>query len=289
MKNIIVRSLSGAVYVGLIVASLVWGHSMAYPLVCALLAAAGIIEINKLSLGPVNGKARKALLAADVIGTVSVFAAATCLLSAGHSIAVTSIAAICTPIAYIYFIIRPIIQIYAPSQHPLKSLLTSFGGYVYVVCPLLSSIGICILFGPGILLALFLMIWCNDTGAYLSGVTIGRHKLCQRISPKKTWEGFFGGMILCTAAAIAAYYWFSGPLSLSSNIFKPLELWQMITIGITVSIIATWGDLVESQLKRSVSVKDSGHIIPGHGGILDRIDSLLLVMPWALLLLTLYS
>ncbi len=289
MRNIIVRSLSGAVYVGLIVASLVWSHSTAYPLVCALFAAIGIIEINKLSLGPINGKARKALLATDVIGTVSVFAAATVILSATNNTAVNLIAAICTPMAYVYFIIRPIIQIYAPSQHPVKSLLTSFGGYIYVVCPLLSSICICLFFGPGILLALFLMIWCNDTGAFLSGVTIGRHKLFRRISPKKTWEGFFGGMILCTAAAIAAYYWFSGPLRLSSNIFKPLELWQMITIGITVSIIATWGDLVESQLKRSASVKDSGHIIPGHGGILDRIDSLLLVMPWALLLLTLYS
>lgn len=123
-----------------------------------------------------------------------------------------------------------------------------------------------------LVLVMFAMIWLNDTGAYLVGSAIGRHKLFERLSPKKSWEGFFGGMLFCIIAAVLLQWFYMGPelgyLSVT-----------VIALGVIVPVFATWGDLAESMIKRSLNVKDSGHILPGHGGILDRIDSLLLVVP----------
>lgn len=289
MKSIVVRSLSGFVYVALIIASLLWGGEWAYPLVCALLAAFGVLEINHLSFGgQPKTKAERTVLAIDIIGAAALFTAIGC--SCAYTSAFTIASGILGGIAFLYFLARAIVQLYIPIDNPIKSLLTSYGGYLYIVCPLLASAGILVAFNAGMLLTIFLMIWSNDTGAYLAGISMGRHKLCERISPKKTWEGFIGGMLLCTAAVIASYYLLDGPFRIGISSVLPskgLELWQIIVIGITVSIVATWGDLVESLLKRAAHVKDSGHVIPGHGGILDRIDSLLLVMPWMLFLLIL--
>ena len=121
----------------------------------------------------------------------------------------------------------------------------------------------------GMLIALFMFvcIWLNDTGAYLVGCTIGKHRLFERISPKKSWEGFFGGMVFCIAAGAFAHLLIGGSQA----------IW--IPFAIIVSVFATWGDLVESLIKRTAGVKDSGNIMPGHGGVLDRIDSLLFVAP----------
>ena len=120
---------------------------------------------------------------------------------------------------------------------------------------------------PLLLLTVFVAIWANDTGAYLAGSTFGKHKLFPSVSPKKSWEGFVGGFIASVIAAGLLLGW------------KPSSL----VFGAVISIAATWGDLFESMIKRQVGVKDSGNIIPGHGGILDRIDSLLLVLPFVAL------
>ncbi|MDE7136531.1 MAG: phosphatidate cytidylyltransferase, partial [Muribaculaceae bacterium] len=131
---------------------------------------------------------------------------------------------------------------------------------------------------PHMVLAMLIFIWINDTGAFCTGSLIGKHKLFERISPNKTWEGFAGGLIFCVVAAIIMRLCFANYFdTLPSG--KEISLLQMICFGITVSIAATYGDLLESLFKRTCGVKDSGNIIPGHGGILDRIDSLLLVIP----------
>jgi len=117
-------------------------------------------------------------------------------------------------------------------------------------------------------LAFLLMLWCNDTGAYLVGRTFGKTKLFERHSPKKTWEGFMGGIIV---SALAAF--------IISLFFKELQWNQWISVAILVSLFGTLGDLVESMFKRSINVKDSGGILPGHGGLLDRFDGLLLAAP----------
>jgi phosphatidate cytidylyltransferase len=124
--------------------------------------------------------------------------------------------------------------------------------------------------GAGFVLLMFVLIWLNDTGAFLVGCTLGRHRLFPRISPKKSWEGFFGGMAFCIAAGVAAKLIFP-------EYFFICSMPAMVGFGIVVCVFATWGDLIESLIKRTAGVKDSGKLLPGHGGILDRIDSLLVV------------
>ena len=112
------------------------------------------------------------------------------------------------------------------------------------------------------------------------GVLLGRHRLFERISPKKSWEGVIGGVALSVAGAFVSYYWFN-------ELFQVPDLMVWVGLSIVVAVFATFGDLVESLIKRTVGVKDSGNIMPGHGGILDRIDSLLLVAPAVLIYLQL--
>jgi phosphatidate cytidylyltransferase len=127
---------------------------------------------------------------------------------------------------------------------------------------------------------MFIFIWLYDTGAYCIGMLLGKHRLFERISPKKSWEGVFGGIAACIAGAYATFYWFD-------EFFQVPDLATWIGLSVVVAVFATFGDLVESLVKRTVGVKDSGNILPGHGGILDRIDSLLLVAPAVLIYLML--
>ena len=117
-------------------------------------------------------------------------------------------------------------------------------------------------------LAFFIFIWTNDVGAYCVGCTIGRHRLFERISPKKSWEGSIGGAVVTIAAAIVIW-----------NFFPIFNMWIWIGMAITTVVFGTFGDLAESLIKRELGVKDSGKILPGHGGLLDRFDSTLLAAP----------
>jgi phosphatidate cytidylyltransferase len=132
---------------------------------------------------------------------------------------------------------------------------------------------------PNYLLVVLALIWINDTGAYLVGSAIGKHRLFERISPKKSWEGFFGGLVLAVACAILLG-------DLLPEYFRVEMTMEMTIIFAVLSVVmATFGDLIESQVKRTLHIKDSGTIIPGHGGLLDRIDSILLAMPTAWILI----
>jgi phosphatidate cytidylyltransferase len=133
-------------------------------------------------------------------------------------------------------------------------------------------------FSPGIITGFFILLWVNDSGAYLVGSSFGKHRLMERISPKKSWEGFFGGMILSAAAAWILSGWL-GVVGKTS--------W--IIISLIISISGTYGDLFESLLKRSMGVKDSGTIMPGHGGFLDRFDSALVSFPLVYLFISLFG
>jgi phosphatidate cytidylyltransferase len=125
---------------------------------------------------------------------------------------------------------------------------------------------------PEIVIGIFILIWINDTFAYIVGKTMGKTKLFERISPKKTVEGFLGGLLFAMAGSyiISLYYTFLSPT-------------QWIITGIILVIFGTLGDLVESKLKREAGVKDSGKIMPGHGGILDRLDSVIFAIPFLFL------
>lgn len=185
-----------------------------------------------------------------------------------------------------------ITELYRKDEHPFDSLAHTFFPVIYVVLPLsmfpFSAFGHSgleaiigqdeFVFSPGIVIGFFLLIWANDTGAYLTGITMGRNKLMERISPKKTWEGFFGGLII--AAAVA---WFL------SSWLGVVGRSNWVVISVIISVAGTYGDLAESMLKRSSGVKDSGSILPGHGGFLDRFDSTIMAFPLVYLFISLFA
>ena len=138
-------------------------------------------------------------------------------------------------------------------------------------------------FDPILPLSVFVFLWINDTGAYLFGSLLGRHKLFPRISPGKSWEGSFGGAVLVMLVAWGISY-LTDQYSIL-NIQYSMSPLAWVGLGLTVVIFGTWGDLVESLFKRTLGIKDSGSILPGHGGMLDRFDSSLLAIPAAVVYL----
>lgn len=175
-------------------------------------------------------------------------------------------------ITYIaYLILRFCAQLWVTNENAVSSLSASMMSQLYIAVPI-ALMNIIYHITPGLLLLLFILVWVNDTFAYLVGCKFGKHRLWERISPKKSWEGFWGGLV-ATAVAAALIGLFA------SRFFGGYGVIAMTAIGLIVSISGTLGDLVESLFKRTVGVKDSGTLIPGHGGILDRIDSILLVVP----------
>jgi len=162
-------------------------------------------------------------------------------------------------------------ELFKKSPNPISNIFYTFGGLVYACLPFTFFHAIAFInghFNYHYPLVFLLLLWGNDTGAYLVGMKFGRHKLFERHSPKKTWEGFFGGALLSFTVAFIV-----------SCFYKELLWYQWITIAVLISIFGTLGDLVESMFKRSIDVKDSGEILPGHGGLLDRFDGLLLAAP----------
>jgi phosphatidate cytidylyltransferase len=167
--------------------------------------------------------------------------------------------------------------------HQIKSWGYSFFAYFYIILPL-----VCLIFihskNPLYALAVFCFVWVNDTFAYLVGIKFGKHKLAEKISPKKTWEGFFGGLVFAIIAGFLFDYFTSDEIT---KIVEPNNLFKWIGFAVVVVVFGTLGDLFESYLKRSLEVKDSGTILPGHGGLLDRLDSILFATPAALIYLML--
>jgi phosphatidate cytidylyltransferase len=163
-------------------------------------------------------------------------------------------------------------ELYKKADSPLDNMAYFALSQLYAALPfaLLNILGT---FGPGAYnyimpLSIFIFLWCSDSGAYFVGSAIGRHRLFERISPKKSWEGSIGGGVL---ALVAAYV-----LSLFYPTLGAIEWMGMAAV---VVVTGTWGDLIESCMKREMGIKDSGNILPGHGGILDRFDSAILAIP----------
>jgi phosphatidate cytidylyltransferase len=151
-------------------------------------------------------------------------------------------------------------------------------GFAWLYCGVLvaSVVGLRLRFGVGWVILAFVVTWANDTFAYFAGHAFGRHKLLERISPKKTWEGFAGGAVGSLAGALVTR-------ALLPDLRDTLGIGSALAIAAGGAVLGPLGDLAESLIKRGAGVKDSGKLIPGHGGLLDRIDALLFVAPWVYL------
>lgn len=165
-------------------------------------------------------------------------------------------------------------------SHQIGSSVTGilYGGVVLTTLSLLvRDSGIA---GPYWILMVMAVTWSSDTGAYFAGKFFGKHKLYEAVSPNKTIEGAIGGMAASVGVAFLCNYLFAFDTSWSSGPGTPMEAWQVVALAIPANILGQLGDLSESLIKRAHEVKDSGNIIPGHGGMLDRIDALIFASPW---------
>ncbi len=263
MTSFLKRTISGALFITLIIGAILLGQ-YTFSLVFFVLMELTMLEFYKLSF---KARVKPQHYFGMTLGAV-VFA-------------INYFFAIGTIGNYIFLGIIPLvlsiflIEIYRNHQKPMHNIAYTLLGIIYVAFPfsllnyfVLSHSSYSIGFEYHILLGYFIMLWANDTGAYVVGLSIGRNKLFPRISPKKSWEGLVGGLFFSVLAA-----W------ILSMFYYDISLSHWIAIGLITAISGVFGDLVESMFKRSVGVKDSGKIMPGHGGLLDRFDCVLISAP----------
>ncbi|HAL81107.1 MAG TPA: phosphatidate cytidylyltransferase [Mucilaginibacter sp.] len=162
-------------------------------------------------------------------------------------------------------------ELFKKTEAPFINIACTFTGIIYICLPFTFFHALAYVKGDFNFhypLAFLLLLWANDTGAYLVGIKFGRTKLFERHSPKKTWEGFIGGVLISAGVAL-----------IIGHYYTELKWGQWVIVAVLISFFGTIGDLIESMFKRSINVKDSGSILPGHGGLLDRFDGLLLATP----------
>lgn len=198
---------------------------------------------------------------------VAVIIIAVCFLVARGTFDYHYIAAIIPPIMLIFAL-----ELFRERTTPLLNICVSLGGLAYAALPIVLMCFMVFAAGeynPYIVLGCIFIVWMNDIFAYLTGVSFGRHKMFERISPKKSWEGFFGGLVFAVAFAVLCGY------LLGEN----LIVWA--GLGALIAVCSVLGDFIESMLKREAGVKDSGNILPGHGGFMDRFDAFVYSIPFA--------
>ena len=278
MKNLMVRTLSGLVLVAVFVGA-VLGSQWSFGALLLLILVGGQTEFYKLARETGLSPQRWMGLAVGVLLFALNF-----IVFRQFSRSVTDEAggAVLYLLLYIGLLLPTLFvcELFRRSATPLANLGATLLGVLYVAVPLSPLLYVPVLAGDGVwrpetVLCYIFIIWANDVFAYLVGMTFGRHRLCERLSPKKSWEGFFGGLAGAVATGLAAAY------ALDAN------YWVWGGLALVASLSGVAGDLVESMFKREAGVKDSGQVIPGHGGVLDRFDALLLSAPYVFLYLLL--
>lgn len=264
MSENVTRSISGVIFISLLVFCTLY-NEITFISLFSLFTAIAVFEFCKL----INLDLKPSLLLAGasiILGVIMDTHSANNNLMLG--------------IATVLVLVRLLINLF--NIHKTNFIATErLGKFIqllgYVIFPFLLIMKLPYVLGsfsPKIVLGIFILIWTNDTFAYIFGKYLGKHKLFEKVSPKKTIEGFFGGLVvsLLVSYIISMYFDFLTPT-------------QWLITAIIMSVMGTLGDLVESKFKRSAGVKDSGAIMPGHGGILDRLDSVIFATPFLYLIL----
>ena len=272
MKNLIVRAISGALFVVIMVGGFMSPRTMVA--LFALITGLTVWEFT----GLVNQ--RKGVTVNRFISTVAgvYFFLAVAAIRMGIISNFIIIVPYLLTIVYIF-----ISELYLKQEDPVNDWAYTMFSQLYIALPfsMLNVLafeqapnGITYQYNMQLPLCVFVFLWLNDTGAYCSGSLFGKHKLFPRISPAKSWEGSVGGAILVMiVAAIIGYF------SNTNCQMSQLSITGWVGLGFIVVVFGTWGDLVESLFKRTLGIKDSGKILPGHGGMLDRFDSSLMAIP----------
>ena len=286
MKNLIVRTITGIIFVAAIVASFMRPEAMV--LLFSIITGLTVWEFT----GLVNEIERISINRfICTVAAVYFFFAMTYFCSDVYGGVAKSVVFIPYLVTIIYLLVS---ELYAKQTDPVSNWAYTMLSQMYIALPfsLLNVLAFTatpngmITFNSLLPVSVFVFLWVNDTGAYCTGSLLGRHKLFPRISPAKSWEGSIGGAIFVLVAAYAIGY-FDNMLILdgdnSGRGMLSIPAW--LGLGLVVVVFGTWGDLVESLFKRTLGIKDSGNILPGHGGMLDRFDSSLLAIPAAVVYL----
>ena len=281
MNKFLIRTISGAVYVAIVVCSIFLGKwtdnvllgNAVFASVFFVIGIIGIYEyVHNLELKGVKSNKPMAFIAG-----IATYVALTIFPKDGtcpDPITLYYFAMIMVGLVPVLYLTTFLVQLWRNDSEPFTTVGHTLLPSIWIMTPLallndVQSVG------AGLTMMIFILIWVNDSFAYITGMLLGKHKMWERHSPNKTWEGTIGGTLFCIAAAILA-----GPR------FAPeIHILGWAIIGLICSVVGTLGDLVESMFKRYCGVKDSGNIMPGHGGVLDRFDSILMAVPFVLLFL----
>jgi phosphatidate cytidylyltransferase len=264
LTNLKQRAITGLLFAAIVI-SCVWANQWTLLLLLASILVLGILEFYNLMVQAGFSPQKRFGLGISLL-----FCAMVYFVVHGHVSA--SDFTVFLPLLFSVFIL----ELYRKRDHPFINIAITFTGIIYLAVPI--SLLMIMAFLPhhgeeayhgGLLLGCILHIWANDTGAYFIGTRFGKNRLFERISPKKSWEGFWGGVALSLVAA-----W------VNQHLFGQIEMIHWVAIALIMSVVGTLGDLVESLLKRSIDIKDSGSFFPGHGGILDRFDAWLIAFPF---------
>lgn len=263
MHKFLIRAASGIVYAAVIILAITYG-GWAMLLLAAAFAVIGIIELDRMQTG-ISDKTLPIILL-DIFGVLSLLGIA----ANPYSIILW------VGLQIVRFIIARKLEKNSEGEIKVPS-----SGQVYLGIPFAFMIADPIQRLP---LLIFILLWLNDSGAYIVGSLIGKHKMSPKISPKKTWEGFFGGVVITMVGGFLLFKFAS-----AFFVMEHYGAGVWLTLSLSTCIFGTLGDLLESKIKRKYGFKDSGHWIPGHGGLLDRIDSFLIAYPVAFIILFLLS
>ncbi len=264
MKNTIIRSLSGLAFV-VIVSGAIYAGPLFFFSVFSIFLALALSEFYHL-LGVLrNSIIHYTGIAAGLSGFLGYHF--------HHNPLLPSSLFLSGLILFILMIY--LVNLYQQKKPTFTQITVLFSGLIYAALPfaLLNDFAYPLCkstYTPHLLMGFFVLQWTSDTGAYIAGMTMGKHKMIPRISPKKSWEGFAGGIVL----SLIVGWLIAAP-------FGILNHYQWIILAGIISITGVFGDLLESSLKRSLDIKDSGHFLPGHGGVLDRFDSIFISVPAA--------
>lgn len=276
MNNFIVRTITGVIFVAAIVASFLRPETMV--LLFSIVTGLTVWEFTGLVNERENVTVNRFIC---TVAGVYFFFAMTYFCSDLYGGAAKSVVFIPYLVTIIYLMIA---ELYLKQADPIQDWAYTMLSQMYIALPfsLLNVLAFTattngvVTFNTLLPLSIFIFLWVNDSGAYCVGSLLGRHKLFPRISPGKSWEGSIGGAMFVLLAAYAISYFLDG---------RMLNSLEWLGLGLVVIIFGTWGDLVESLFKRTLGIKDSGNILPGHGGMLDRFDSSLMAIPAAVVYL----
>ncbi len=272
LKDFFVRAVSAAVF-AVIVLGAIWGSYLTFGALLLVITLISVYEFFNMT--KVKGVSPQQILGLSVAAAIFAFGFDSFYNEAQNTLLIVLFLILMVPSIFM-------MELFKGGVNPFENIGLTLLPMLYIATPMSMLVGVPLLLADGVwnpmvMMCYLFVIWANDSFAYLVGVSFGRHRLYEAISSKKSWEGFFGGIAGSVAIALAVAYYLDSSVA----------MW--VGVALITSIIGSVGDLVESMFKRACGIKDSGRLMPGHGGCLDRFDSMIFSAPFVFVYLILLS